>query len=138
MTAIKNHQRLPRMKSLLIALTLCAALLITTSPAFSQEASSADAAWAGYFVSLKTAVTKHDQRALKALIASRIQYEDGTVSDTRFVKDFGSEGGQLLNALNSGTVSGNGAKRLLKSEAAEVEFVFAKGHWYLKVLNVGG
>ena len=126
------------MKSLLSALATFVMFLSTGLPLCAQTASSPDTAWASYFKSLETAVVKHDKPALKALIASRILYEDGAVSDTRFLQDFGDEGGQLLNALKTGKVSGSGTKRLLKSEAGDIDFVFAKGKWYLKAFNVGG
>ncbi|HVF72944.1 MAG TPA: hypothetical protein VM940_15180 [Chthoniobacterales bacterium] len=126
------------MKSLLIVLTICATIFATALPSSAATASSAEAAWAPYFGSLKTAVAKHDKATLKALIASRIDYEDGTVSAARFIEDFGSEGERLSKALKTGSVSGSGPKRLLQSEVAEIEFIFAKGKWYLKSYNVGG
>ena len=126
------------MKFLLLTLAIFATLLTTTQPSFSQTTSPAEAAWAGYFDALKIAATKHDKPALKALMASRIVYEDGTVSDTRFLEDFGNGDGQLAKVLNTGKISGTGAKRSLISEAGEIEFIFAKGKWYLKAFNVGG
>lgn len=126
------------MKILLAAVTLFVTLLTATPPSLAQTASPADAAWAGYFASLKSAVNKHDKTALKALIASRIDYEDGTVSNIRFLEDFVSSDSSLVKAVNTGKISGAGTKRLLTSEAGEIEFIFVKGRWYLKAFNVGG
>ena|SRR5436190_22243403 len=125
------------MKVLLVVFSVLG-MMSATLPVLAETDSTADAAWSGYFDSLKAAVKTHDTVALKKLIASDIEYEDGVVSDTRFIEDFSDEHSGLTNAVVRGQVSGNGRKRLLKSEAGDIEFVFAKGKWYLKAFNVGG
>ncbi len=127
------------MKNLLTALAI-SAMLFTSPLAISQTKSPAEAAWAGYLSSLKSAVAKHDKAALKPLLASRIEVEDGKISDAQFIKGFArpDDWSTLADGLKTGKISGRGNKRLLKLEFGEVGFIFAKGKWFLNVYAFGG
>jgi hypothetical protein len=128
------------MKNLFILIAVAGIFFVASPPSLCQSKSPADIAWAGYFSSLKSAVAKHDKAALKPLLASKIEVEDGKISDAQFIKGFAvpDDWTILANGLKTGKVSGRGIKRVVKFEFGEVGFIFAKGKWYLNAYSIGG
>ncbi len=129
-----------KMKNLFILLTISGMIFIASPPSLCQSKSLADSAWTDYFSSLKNIVAKHDKAALKPLLASKIEVEDGKISDVEFVKGFAgpNDWSVLTRGLKTGKPAGRGDKRVIRFEGGEVGFVFSKGKWFLNEYAIGG